>query len=403
MPLKSLEINNFQSHRNSKLIFCPGINAIIGQSDSGKSAVIRALNALLFRGPFYIRSGETEGHISITTDRKSDITRCVKTKGFYCTDCKKSSEKINCPSCGQLLSQKVAIDVYTVENDPFSKFGAKIPDELAKQIGIRSVCFGDYEENLNLRTQHQDMFFIGESYTGGARNKILSSLITDSDKIDTVIKKFNSDLQRDKTLIDEFTGNIKDAEEKIEDQKDTIEEIKQLKARIEKNQSEIEDKKNRLITLEKLETQIQKLGSYLRLSDKVALCNPFIDKINKKIVTMNEKSSRLLSLNKVYLLRIKYEVLSKNIIQNLEKNIGQVESLQRTLETYQKLDYQISDNRVQEGQKKAQGVSLGLEIDDLKKQIKAFFAGKVICPLTHEPYCSSCKTILMDKCEKGEE
>lgn len=41
--LKSVLIENFQSHARTELTFCPGVNAIVGASDSGKSAVVRAL------------------------------------------------------------------------------------------------------------------------------------------------------------------------------------------------------------------------------------------------------------------------------------------------------------------------------------------------------------------------
>lgn len=40
---KTLEIQNFQSHENTRLELHPGINAIVGDSDKGKSATLRAL------------------------------------------------------------------------------------------------------------------------------------------------------------------------------------------------------------------------------------------------------------------------------------------------------------------------------------------------------------------------
>lgn len=49
--LKSLELKNFQSHVHSVIEFCPGTNAIVGTSDSGKSSIIRALNWLIFNRP----------------------------------------------------------------------------------------------------------------------------------------------------------------------------------------------------------------------------------------------------------------------------------------------------------------------------------------------------------------
>jgi exonuclease SbcC len=53
--LQSLEIQNFQSHKFTKLDFDPGVNVIIGSSDSGKSAILRTLRWLAWNRP----SGDT--------------------------------------------------------------------------------------------------------------------------------------------------------------------------------------------------------------------------------------------------------------------------------------------------------------------------------------------------------
>ena len=42
--MKKIEIKNIQSHKKSELELCDGINAIVGSSNNGKSAILRALN-----------------------------------------------------------------------------------------------------------------------------------------------------------------------------------------------------------------------------------------------------------------------------------------------------------------------------------------------------------------------
>ena len=49
--IQKLNIQNFQSHKDTKLEFHPGVNVIIGQSDSGKTAIIRALRWLIWNRP----------------------------------------------------------------------------------------------------------------------------------------------------------------------------------------------------------------------------------------------------------------------------------------------------------------------------------------------------------------
>ena len=72
--LKSLSISNFQSHKYSHLEFSPGVSIIVGSSDSGKTAILRAIRWLVNNRPSgdSIRStwgGQTVVHLETDTDR----------------------------------------------------------------------------------------------------------------------------------------------------------------------------------------------------------------------------------------------------------------------------------------------------------------------------------------------
>ena len=57
--LKQITLKNFQSHKDSTIQLDRGLNAIIGPSDSGKSAIIRAIKWVLYNEPsgdFFIRA-----------------------------------------------------------------------------------------------------------------------------------------------------------------------------------------------------------------------------------------------------------------------------------------------------------------------------------------------------------
>jgi exonuclease SbcC len=49
--LRSVTIENFQSHKHTSLTLAPGTNVIVGASDSGKSAILRALNWVVTNRP----------------------------------------------------------------------------------------------------------------------------------------------------------------------------------------------------------------------------------------------------------------------------------------------------------------------------------------------------------------
>lgn len=49
--IEKIELNNFQSHKETVLNLSDGINIIAGSSDSGKSAILRALNWIIYNRP----------------------------------------------------------------------------------------------------------------------------------------------------------------------------------------------------------------------------------------------------------------------------------------------------------------------------------------------------------------
>lgn len=51
MGISKISISNFQSHKDTTLDLHPGVNLIVGQSDSGKTAIIRALKWLATNRP----------------------------------------------------------------------------------------------------------------------------------------------------------------------------------------------------------------------------------------------------------------------------------------------------------------------------------------------------------------
>src|SRR5205085_9883685 len=51
ISITELEIKGYQSHEDTKIAFTGGLNAIVGPSDSGKSAILRALRFVLYNEP----------------------------------------------------------------------------------------------------------------------------------------------------------------------------------------------------------------------------------------------------------------------------------------------------------------------------------------------------------------
>lgn len=85
--LQQLNIQNFQSHEDTAVRFADGVTVLVGSSDSGKSAVLRALNWLRTnrpRGSSFIRHGSGGTcRVELTTDADSILRHKDKNNNAY--------------------------------------------------------------------------------------------------------------------------------------------------------------------------------------------------------------------------------------------------------------------------------------------------------------------------------
>ena len=64
----NINLENFQSISNAQLEFVTGINLIVGQSNSGKTAILRAINSVVSnptRGKYFIKKGTKSSEVTI--------------------------------------------------------------------------------------------------------------------------------------------------------------------------------------------------------------------------------------------------------------------------------------------------------------------------------------------------
>lgn len=172
--IKSAQISNFQSHKETTLEFSPGVNIIVGNSDSGKSSIVRALRWLIWNRPTGddFRSdwgGETK--VNVITDTH-EITR---------------------------RKDKTTINEYVLSGikDPFKAFGTDVPEEVKRALNVNEI---------NMQFQ-LDQHFLLSSTPGEVAQHF--NRIAHIDQIDIGIRKvqqwingINQDITaRDKQLI----------------------------------------------------------------------------------------------------------------------------------------------------------------------------------------------------------
>lgn len=167
----SIKIANFQSHKSTLIDFANhGLTVITGPSDSGKSAVIRALRWVFYnvpQGSDFITVGEDKCVVSVIFEGGTVVER-IRTRG--------------------------GINRYTVDGQVFEGFGTGVPIEVQEATGIRKLQIGDIHFMLNLSEQ-LDGPFLGKSVPGSARAKVLGKL-AGTEEIDFAGKEVGTDLYR---------------------------------------------------------------------------------------------------------------------------------------------------------------------------------------------------------------
>ena len=129
--IKSLHLQNFQSHASTNLQFSPGVNVIVGGSDCGKTAILRAINWLVTNRPsgdaFRRHGTEAVGtHIRLRLTTGEEVERGIDKKGgFYRTDGKE-----------------------------LRAFRAEVPEAVATALNLDPV---------NVQSQHDAPFLLSES------------------------------------------------------------------------------------------------------------------------------------------------------------------------------------------------------------------------------------------------
>ena len=181
--IKSLSISNFQSHKLTHLSFDKGVNAIIGESDKGKSSIIRALLWAITNKPDgnAFRStwgGETKSIIEIDN---YTITRIKGKENIYLLKSNISKKQIE-----------------------FKAFGTSVPEEIKSILNIDAI---------NVQRQMDSHFLLKSS--PGEVGRIINKAVK-IDVIDKSIKNIASLLKEENNKLSLLQQNILEKKEILE-------------------------------------------------------------------------------------------------------------------------------------------------------------------------------------------
>lgn len=226
--INRMEIINFQSHDYTDLYFDNGVNVIIGPSDSGKTAIIRAMKWVLFNEPSgsaFVKQGTEETKVLLYFSDGTIIERGrVKNKNYY------------------ILSYKDKVE-------RFEGFGQNMPMDISEASGIRKTSLNGQNLLISIADQLESPFLIAESPS--VKSTAIGAL-AGTDIIDIALSNLHKEVYENKNLLKSQENLLSRQKEELEQYNYLTEE--KIALDIIRNQLEkIDYLENRLINLEKLD------------------------------------------------------------------------------------------------------------------------------------------------------
>lgn len=291
--IKSLKIQNFQSHKYSKLELSPGVNVIIGSSDSGKTAIIRALRWVVWNRPSgdtmrSIWGGNTE--VEVVLEKGGIITRWKTNKD----------------------------NGYRQNNNmSFEALGTNVPEEIIKALNITEI---------NLQYQLDAPFLLSNTPGEVAQH---FNRVAKLDKIDSGIQNIQREIRELEQGIKFKTTQVSQQEEELK-KFDHLEKFEVEVEVLEMTEKRLISKRNALKELELLCGELQNTNDEIDEYTNILSLEKQVNDIEDNITTVGEKEVELLKLESLV-----------NHIQQVNNNISKGEELLKSYDAVNKIIWNI--------------------------------------------------------------
>lgn len=302
--IKRLHLKNFQSHEETSLDFAPGLNVILGNSDSGKSAIVRAIRWLFYNEPMgadFLQRGKSL--VEVTAE-------------FYDGAILKRSRNKNVNAYDLTLG--------TGESMHFEGFGRSVPKEIVDYFKLRKFPLSPTEDlTLNIADQLEGPFLLQEkdSNKANAIGRLVGIHYIDQAQrnVNRDIKSLTQDLKYEQKTLDDLLEKKKDydfieSKEKmlaslgriIARGKEAEESRKNLEEKLTSYQSICANKKSSLVQIEKFQQLenskkiLREIKTFRRDLDQLRALNINIQNIRGNIGIFNQRLHELAHVDEAH-------------------------------------------------------------------------------------------------------
>ncbi|MDU6097632.1 AAA family ATPase [Peptoniphilus harei] len=329
--IKKIELINFQSHSHTEIEFDRGLNVILGNSDAGKTAILRAIKWALYnepRGDYFIRQGEKDVSVKIVFSNGVVVerSRTPSKNSYYLLDAQGEEMR-------------------------FEGFGLDVPKEItdATQMYRVSLDNSNNKSILNIAEQLDGPFLLNEqaSLRASAIGRLIGVNYVD-DALRTVVrdnKRINQEVEGLRSNRDNIKDQLKEYDY-IKNYKEKFEKISEIREKI----AVLNDKLNLASSLKERydinSFEIEKVSDFIEKFSNVENIENTLPKIEANLIRCNAYESYLSKLNKT---DSEAKILSQNLeklndIDILYEKSKEIEYKQAKLNSYTSLYKQYKSN-----------------------------------------------------------
>lgn len=297
-----VHIKNYQAIKDAKLEFLPGITVIVGNSNNGKSSIIRAIESAINNkgGSSFINYDADECIVTI----EDNGNKVIWTK-----------------------SRKQGKSSYNLNGEELNKIGQKQLEEVGELLNMQEVYVNNEKIRLNFWKQLDFPFLVGKSpyqlFDFISRSKEQELILSFQETNETNLKDINKEISNINSNIDLRTKDISSIEDELKNLEkfnnfdtktfelmlEMSSKIKQLfktkdyyESSIKQTKNKLIEGKNMLITLEEKLTKVETIYNNLKAINKEreGLVNKLVNlKTIKENISKTELSIQALSTNKL--------------------------------------------------------------------------------------------------------
>ena len=198
--IQKIRMQNFESHEDTEIEFTEGMNLIVGQSNSGKSSILRALRMVVDNewNKDMVRNGYEYCRVRVTTD-----------KGWVEAE---RGEKVNRWKCQENEG----------ELQEYKKVGTNVPELATKILGMGQRERGaGIKELPNFQSQlekHYMLSEIGEKKSTSGLVAVMMDNAIGLGGMEELIKDFSTDMQRDRKWMTSTQSDIEEIKKTMIDE-----------------------------------------------------------------------------------------------------------------------------------------------------------------------------------------